>query len=96
MNNNTKPDKELGYDKEKIQKTINNFGKKDKGGFLKSFGLFTQIGVSMAVCIFFGVILGKYLDEWLGTSPWMLLVCAMAGGAAAIKIIYDIAVKERG
>ena len=35
-----------------------------------------------------GLILGYYLDEWLGTKPWMVLVGTFAGlGTAVIRMI---------
>lgn len=59
-----------------------------------ALGLMTQLGITMAVCVFIGVIAGKYLDQWLGTSPWLLIVFSLLGGAAAIKALYDLVIKK--
>lgn len=52
---------------------------------LKILAYFSQIGVTMGASIIIGVLLGKYLDEWLGTSPWLLLIFSLLGAGAAIK-----------
>ena len=48
----------------------------------------------MAACVFVGVIAGKLLDRWLGTSPWLLIAGSVVGGLAAFKTLYDIVIKE--
>lgn len=47
----------------------------------------------MAVCILLGVLGGKYLDQWLGTSPALLLVCSLLGIGAAYKVLFDLVKK---
>ena len=54
----------------------------------------TQLGISMAVCIFIGVIAGKYADKWLGTAPWLLIIFSIIGAAASFKVFYDIVIKD--
>ena len=61
---------------------------------MRALGLFTQLGITMAVCVWIGVMAGKYLDKLLGTSPWLLVACALIGAAAAFKALYDIVIKE--
>lgn len=70
--------------------------KKDNGNreMLKALSMFTQLGVSMAACVFVGVMAGKLLDRWLGTSPWLLIVFSLIGGAASFKIMYEIVIRE--
>lgn len=54
-----------------------------------------QLGIQMAAlglefssAVIGGLILGYYLDEWLGTKPWMVLVGTFAGlGTAVIRMI---------
>ena len=36
-----------------------------------------------------GVLLGKWLDSLLNTSPWMLLLFSLLGAGAAFKHLYD-------
>ena len=70
--------------------------KKDKPGreFIKALTFFSQIGVTMAVCVLIGVFLGRFLDSRLGTSPWLLLVFSVLGVGAAIKSIFDLSNKN--
>ncbi|NLN53511.1 MAG: hypothetical protein GX150_04315, partial [Firmicutes bacterium] len=36
----------------------------------------------MAATIFVGVLLGRFLDSLLGTSPWLLLIFSLLGAGA--------------
>ena len=69
------------------------FSKKEKSDIAKGLGLMTQIGVTAALCIFFGVLVGRFLDDWLNASPLFLFVFAILGCLAAFKAMIDIAKK---
>jgi len=68
--------------------------KDEKKDITRALALFTQMGLTMAVCVFIGFWLGKSLDGWLGTAPLFLLICSLLGVAAAIKSMYDMAMKK--
>ena len=74
----------------KFMKQDDKNKEKEKRKTLKAFSMVTQIGLNMAACVFVGVIAGKFLDEWLGTSPWLLIIFVLLGSGAAFKVIYDI------
>ncbi len=59
-----------------------------------AMGLFFQLGLTMAVCVLVGVLLGRFLDRVFGTPPSLLIIFALLGGAAAMKVLYDTAVKR--
>lgn len=42
----------------------------------------------LAICL--GALIGYYLDKWLGTSPWLLLVFLGFGIAAAFRNLFII------
>jgi len=65
--------------------------KKQRRELVRALSSLSQIGILMVVCVLIGVFLGKFLDDRLGTTPWLLLVCSLLGVAAAIKAIYDMA-----
>lgn len=44
----------------------------------------TALGLEFSGSVLGGLALGYYLDRWLGTSPWMVLVMTLGGMAAAI------------
>lgn len=54
----------------------------------RTLSILSTLGLSMALAIALGALLGYYLDEWLGTSPWMLLVFVGLGIAAAFRNLY--------
>jgi ATP synthase protein I len=38
------------------------------------------LGVEFAVTVVLGLAAGYYLDRWLGTKPWLLMVGVVLGG----------------
>jgi ATP synthase protein I len=69
-----------------LSKEHNNKKRRKNSEILFSaFVYFSQVGVTMAATILVGVLLGKYLDRWLGTEPWLLLICSLLGLGAAIR-----------
>lgn len=69
-------------------------GKSDKSEIFHSLSLFFQLGISMACCVFVGVWIGRFLDQKLGTAPWLLVVFAFIGGGAAFKVMYDTVIQR--
>ena len=67
--------------------------KNQVSGFISALSLLTQIGVTIVACIGVGILIGWFLDRWLGTTPWLLLVCTVLGVLAAFKSIFDFAKK---
>ena len=63
-------------------------------GLSSAVGLVSQLGVSMFLCVFIGVMMGKRLDGWLGTSPSFLLAGALLGAGASWKVLYDLVIKK--
>ena len=68
--------------------------KEQRDGFLQSFSFLSQIGITIIACVAVGILLGKFLDSLLGTSPWLLLVFTLLGIASAFKSIIDQAKKN--
>lgn len=65
---------------------------KQSGGkdTFRALAHFSHIGMTMAASVLIGVLLGKRLDAWLGTSPWLLLVFSFLGVGAAIRFLFKI------
>ncbi|MDR1001331.1 MAG: AtpZ/AtpI family protein [Clostridiales bacterium] len=61
---------------------------------LRGLSMVTHLGFTMALCVIIGVLLGKWLDDAFGTSPWLLLVLTLCGLAAAIRSMFYIIQKE--
>ena len=69
--------------------------KEAKPDSLSVAALFSQVGVSMSVCVLVGILGGVWVDRRFGTSPWFLFIGALIGTASSFKSLYDIAVKKR-
>jgi len=82
------------HEKEKNESDAKSNDKKERNEIIKSFSYLSQIGISMAACVFIGVMLGKFLDGLLKTSPWLILVFSILGVLAAFKTLFDIANKK--
>ncbi|QDX91644.1 AtpZ/AtpI family protein [Brevibacillus laterosporus] len=54
----------------------------------KAIGLVSIIGADLAICIVAGVLFGKYLDEWLHTAPWIMIVGLFLGLGVGIVSVY--------
>ena len=67
---------------------------RDRDGFVQSLSFLSQIGVTIIACIAVGILLGRFLDLLLGTTPWLLLVFTLLGIASAFKSIFDMAKKH--
>lgn len=50
-------------------------------------GKAVRFAVELVVGVGLGALAGWYLDDWLGTRPWMLLLCVVLGFAGAIANI---------
>ena len=55
---------------------------------IKTLGFLSTVGISMVLAICLGTLIGYYLDKWLGTSPWLLLVFVGFGVAAAFRNLF--------
>lgn len=55
---------------------------------IRTLGFLSTVGLSMVLAICLGAFIGYYLDKWLGTSPWLLLVFLGFGVAAAFRNLF--------
>ena len=62
--------------------------------WVKALAFLSQIGVTIAACILIGVFGGRFLDNLLGTSPWIMIAGSILGVIAAFKSILDLVPKE--
>ena len=54
----------------------------------KTLGALSTIGLTMALSIGIGALVGHYLDGKFGTEPWLFLVFTGFGIAAAFRNLY--------
>ena len=55
---------------------------------IKTLGYLSTVGLSMAIAIGIGAVLGWYLDKKFGTDPWLFIVFVGFGIAAAFRNLY--------
>ena len=67
--------------------------KRDRKNILRAVGVMSQIAFTVVACVLVGVLIGLFLDERLGTSPWLLLVFSLLGCLSAFKGMIDVAKK---
>jgi len=60
---------------------------------LRALTLCSELGISVAGCLFTGVLLGRWLDRLLDTPPWLLLLFSLLGLAAAFRTMLALAKK---
>jgi ATP synthase protein I len=66
----------------------------EKRELTRALSFLSQIGVTVVACLLIGVFAGKFLDEWLGTSPWLVLIFSMLGAGAAFKALFELSKRE--
>lgn len=54
-------------------------------------GFAMRIGVELVAALIVGVAIGYFLDQWLGTKPWLMLLGFVLGSAAGILSVYRAA-----
>jgi ATP synthase protein I len=68
--------------------------KNQSGSLADSFrtiGALSTVGISFVLAIVIGFACGYYLDKWLGTGPWLLLVFTVFGLVAGSMNVYRTA-----
>ena len=54
-------------------------------------GFAMRIGVELVAALIVGVAIGYFLDQWLGTKPWLMLLGFLFGSAAGFLGVYRAA-----
>lgn len=65
-----------------------------RGSWQKSFQIaapYMGLGVQMVLTMVFFAGGGYYLDRWLGTAPWLLLVGALIGAVSVLAYLVRLA-----
>ena len=56
-------------------------------------GTVGTIGMQLVAATFIGLAAGYFLDQWLGTKPWMLLIFLLLGIATGFRDVYREAMR---
>ena len=68
--------------------------KNDGGQLLRALSLVTTLGFMLVIHIGVGLFGGHWLDQFLGSSPWGILIGAFLGVVSGFRAIYKKIVDE--
>jgi F0F1-type ATP synthase assembly protein I len=57
-------------------------------GTWKALGELSSIGFALVVATVIGLVVGYWLDRWLGTAPWLMLIGLGFGIAAGFVNLF--------
>lgn len=69
-------------------------GKKERGNW-ELFRQYGNLSLELLSGVLVGAFGGYWLDRWLGTSPWLLLIGFFLGAAAGFLNIFRLVSSER-
>jgi len=65
------------------------FGKKKKRPALILVADVGTLGIQLVVSTFIGLAMGWYLDKWLGTKPWLLIIFLILGIVSGFRNVFQ-------
>ena len=68
--------------------------RQDRKAFFRELGKYSALGLEMALSVVIGLGIWYYLDKWLGTAPWLMILWIGFGFAAGVRSLYRAAVKS--
>ena len=63
----------------------------DKGKVIRQIASYSTLGLEMGLSVAVGAVIGYYIDKWLKTEPWFLIIFIMFGAAAGFRRLYRVA-----
>jgi ATP synthase protein I len=60
----------------------------DKGKLFKQIASYSTLGLEMGLSVAVGALIGYYLDKWLKTEPWFLIIFLLFGVVAGFRSLY--------
>ena len=57
-------------------------------GAMEILGMAGTIGLQLVSATFIGLAMGYFLDKWLGTSPWLLVIFLLLGIVAGFRDVF--------
>lgn len=51
---------------------------------------YSTIGIEMGLSVIIGLLVGKFLDDFFGTDPWLLLTFLLLGLAAGFRGVFRL------
>jgi ATP synthase protein I len=60
----------------------------DRGKIVRQIASYSTLGLEMGLSVAVGAIIGYYLDKWLHSEPWLLIVFLIFGVIAGFRSLY--------
>ncbi len=60
----------------------------NKGKIFRQIASYSTLGLEMGLSVAVGAIIGYYLDKWLHTEPWLLIIFLLFGVGAGFRSLY--------
>ncbi len=58
---------------------------------IRVVGVLSTVGIAMVAATVIGLYIGRWLDGYFGTSPWLTAVCLLLGIIAGFRNLYQTA-----
>jgi len=71
-----------------------NDDRQDRKAFFRELARYSALGFEMALSVLIGLGIGYYLDKWLGTAPWLMIIWLGFGFAAGFRSLYRAALRS--
>lgn len=68
--------------------------KQDRKQLFRELGRYSALGLEMSASVLIGLAIGYYLDKWLGTGPWLMVLWIGIGFAAGVRSLYRAALRS--
>ena len=62
----------------------------EAGARISPWGIGARVGVELVAALVVAVAIGWFLDRWLGTTPWLLALFVVLGGAAGVANVWRL------
>ena len=69
--------------------------KKETRRIIRAMGFFSSIGISMALAIVLGALIGHWIDKTFDTAPWGFFIFIIFGITAAFRNLYIMSKRAR-
>lgn len=66
----------------------------DKRQLLDALGMVGNVGIGMVACAAVGLFGGRFIDNWLGSSPWATIVGTLLGLVSGLWSAYKKVAKD--
>ncbi len=72
------------------------FQKKKKSELMDAMGSVGTLGTHLVGCTLVGGVMGYFLDDWLGTGPWLMMILTILGIIAGFRnLLHEVAHLQR-